>query len=151
MTFSQYVTILGRSSLPDQRLKTSIARALLLLAIRAYQRYLSPRKGFRCAYRVHTGCASCSQFGYRAIQRYGVPGLMVLRRRLALCAEVYQRLHRARPGGPMSYQAGDCDPGCDFGACGPGDRGSSLGDCACQAADCFSWGSSDKRRRDQDS
>jgi putative component of membrane protein insertase Oxa1/YidC/SpoIIIJ protein YidD len=47
-------------------------KTLLLTLIRLYQRHVSPRKGFACAYRVHTGCASCSHLGYRAIRRYGV-------------------------------------------------------------------------------
>ncbi len=34
---------------------------LVLWAIEVYQRHLSPRKGFSCAYRCHTGHASCSQ------------------------------------------------------------------------------------------
>ena len=35
-------------------------RALALVAIGAYQRYVSPYKGFCCAYRAHTSRASCS-------------------------------------------------------------------------------------------
>jgi len=38
---------------------------LALWAIRAYQRHLSPWKGFRCAYRVLTGRDSCSAYGYK--------------------------------------------------------------------------------------
>lgn len=96
----------------------------MLLAIRAYQRHLSPRKGFSCAYRVHTGCASCSQVGYRAIQRYGLPGLAVLRQRLTRCGDMHRRHHPPRP---VNYQAGECDiGGCDSGAC---DACSNCGSC----------------------
>jgi uncharacterized protein len=63
-----------------------------LAAIQGYQRYLSPYKGFCCAYRVYTGKAGCSQFGYRAISRFGIfDGLAVLKKRLALCGLVYRQ------------------------------------------------------------
>ena len=62
--------------------------------IRLYQHHLSPRKGFRCAYRArHPTRASCSQFARRAIERLGVlPGIRLLRRR-------FQRCHAASEGG----------------------------------------------------
>jgi putative component of membrane protein insertase Oxa1/YidC/SpoIIIJ protein YidD len=41
----------------------SLAREALLVAIRFYQRHVSPRKGYRCAYRVHTGRCGCSALG----------------------------------------------------------------------------------------
>jgi putative component of membrane protein insertase Oxa1/YidC/SpoIIIJ protein YidD len=62
-----------------------------LAAIRAYQRVLSPRKGFCCALRAVTGGDSCSAYGYRVIARCGLwTGLRLLRRRLDACA----RQHR---------------------------------------------------------
>jgi putative component of membrane protein insertase Oxa1/YidC/SpoIIIJ protein YidD len=54
--------------------------------IRAYQRHLSPLKGYRCAHRARTGRASCSEFARRAIARRGVVrGLVLLRLRLRAC------------------------------------------------------------------
>jgi uncharacterized protein len=62
-----------------------------LAAIRGYQQFISPYKGFCCAYRVHTGKASCSAFGYRAISRFGVwNGVGVLKKRLTLCGDVFR-------------------------------------------------------------
>ncbi|MES2944841.1 MAG: membrane protein insertion efficiency factor YidD [Pseudomonadota bacterium] len=87
---------------------------LALLAISAYQRYLSPYKGFCCAYRFHTGCASCSQLGFRVIRRFGLwQGLALLRLRLQRCAVAHRRfsvLPAARP----KRQAGFCDLSCDL-------------------------------------
>lgn len=118
-------------------------RPLLLLAIRAYQRYISPYKGFSCAYRVHTGCASCSAFGYRAIRRYGsVDGLTVLRRRLKLCGETYRHHH---PSQPINYQRGDCDPGCDL-SCDHGAACDTAGNCL-DCADCLDL--FDRKRKDE--
>ncbi len=85
----------------------------ILAAIRAYQRYVSPYKGFSCAYRFHTGRESCSALGYRAIQIHGVlAGFVILRERLYLCGVTHRRftLPRARP---HVKQRGDCDIGCD--------------------------------------
>lgn len=63
-------------------------RRFALEAIRIYQRHVSPRKGFSCAYRSHLGRFSCSTLGYRAIRRYGLlKGLAVLRQRTSLCAQ----------------------------------------------------------------
>ena len=47
-------------------------KILALAAITLYQRFVSPRKGFSCAYRFHTGGPSCSVLGFRAVRRYGV-------------------------------------------------------------------------------
>lgn len=82
---------------------------LLLAAIRIYQRFLSPHKGFRCAYRAHTGRASCSTLGYRAVRRHGVfGGLGLLRERTDRCGVAHRRLTVR----PAALQRGDCD--CDL-------------------------------------
>ena len=110
-------------------------RAMVLAAIVVYQRYLSPLKGFACAYRVHTGRQSCSALGFRAVRRYGaVKGLRVLRRRLYLCGVAYRRHAPVRSAMPFQRQAGFCDAGCDvpcdFSFDLPGiDVCSSFGDC----------------------
>ncbi len=141
-------------------------RPIALAAIRAYQRWLSPHKGFVCAFRVHTGRDSCSAYGYRVISRYGVPaGLALLRRRLAACGAQH-RLHAPlrQPQGSLRRQAGYCDlPACDVVACDfpacdlpscrmpsarllPLDAVCDLASCGCDLADL--WG--DKRRRDEE-
>ncbi|MCC7643806.1 MULTISPECIES: membrane protein insertion efficiency factor YidD [unclassified Janthinobacterium] len=101
---------------------------LALWAIRAYQRHLSPWKGFRCAYRVLTGRDSCSAYGYRVIERHGLrTGLPLLQRRLRACGERHRQhreLHpQARRSGRRQAQAGYCD--CDV----------PMFDCACDCAD----------------
>ena len=91
-------------------------RRFALAAIRAYQRYLSPHKGFSCAYRCTTGRASCSMLGYRAIRRHGVhAGLAILRMRTHRCGVAAAR-HRATARRPHRLQRGDCDLGCDAGS-----------------------------------
>lgn len=91
-------------------------QALLLALIRFYKRFISPHKGYGCAYRVYTGHASCSTLGYRAIRRHGAwTGLGLLKRRCRLCG-VAQRRH-APVHRPLAAQRGDCDPGCDGDGC----------------------------------
>ena len=89
-------------------------RTLALAAIRLYQRFVSPHKGFACAYRVHTGRCSCSQLGFRAIRRFGVTkGWGLLRQRTGLCGVAHRRFTPLRPR-PPARERGDCDLPCDF-------------------------------------
>jgi hypothetical protein len=92
-------------------------RGFALVLIRFYQRHISPHKGFRCAYSVHTGCASCSALGYRAVRRHGVVGgIALLGQRTYRCGVAHRR-HSEQPRRPLRSQRGDCDlGGCD----GPG-------------------------------
>lgn len=92
-----------------------------LLAIRAYQRFLSPLKGYACAFRVLTGRDSCSAYAYRAIARFGLlRGLALLRRRLQACSHHLHAHRAASPTTPATRyvtarhraQAGDCDLPC---------------------------------------
>ena len=89
-------------------------RSLALFAIHLYQRFISPYKGFCCAYRVHTGRRSCSNLGYRAISCFGLPaGLQVLRRRLYLCG-VAQRRFAGSTMHAKWAQRGSLDCACDI-------------------------------------
>ena len=91
--------------------------ACWLIAI--YQRYLSPRKGFRCAYGVLSGRDSCSRFASRAIRRNGVvAGGQLTRRRFDKCRRAshvldYERARdrKDRRERPLWWMNG-CDPGC---------------------------------------
>ena len=93
---------------------------LALLSIRAYQRYLSPVKGFSCALRVATGGDSCSAYGYRVIDRRGIrQGIGLLRRRLKACGNAH-RQNIGRAHGPLHAQRGECDLPCDYNLCSCG-------------------------------
>ena len=120
----------------------NLARDLLLAAIRGYKRYVSPRKGFACAYRVHLGACSCSTLGLRAISRYGAwRGLGVLRLRLQQCHLAAEEL-RARPFVAQPAQAGfiDCDLPCDGSCIGA----STCSGCeSCEFANCGSFDACD--------
>ena len=118
-------------------------RPLALLLIRGYQRYLSPRKGFSCAYRLHRGGHSCSAHGYHAISKHGFfLGMRLLRLRLDRCAWA-NHMHRSAKvasvdaliASKMTAQGGFVD-GCDASGCDAPDCGSP--DCSldCQSLDC---------------
>ena len=112
---------------------------LSLRAIHAYQRFLSPRKGYSCAFRCATGRDGCSGYGYRVIQRFGlIAGLALLRRRLRLCGDTYRR-RTTVPNPVLYYQRGDCDPGCG-GDCLPDLSGNNICNpcdvCNCSGGDC---------------
>jgi len=134
---------------------------LALAAIRGYQRYLSPHKGFSCAYRCATGRDSCSRHGYRVIERFGLwDGLALLRRRLRRCGDVYRSRRVVVPNPVLHHQRGDCVP-CDCDAsclpdlhCGLPDVSWRDADClcdVCQCADCSdpkqAWRDWKERRR----
>ena len=108
-------------------------------AIGAYKRYLSPYKGFCCAYREHTGRASCSTLGARVIRRHGVfAGLTLLRQRTRRCGSVHRQC-RTDASRPRAAQRGDCDlGGCDLGGC-------DLPDLACDSCNCGDCGGSDTK------
>jgi putative component of membrane protein insertase Oxa1/YidC/SpoIIIJ protein YidD len=114
-------------------------KALALALIGLYQRHLSPRKGFCCAYRFHTGAASCSALGHRGIRRHGLRrGLALLDRRLARCGLAHRRYGPRRPA--LRSEAGVCEVGeaCD---CFSG------GAEALQCCDACDWRRPDTRRK----
>lgn len=130
----------------------SVLGSLALLAIRGYKRYISPHKGFSCAYRVQRGGRSCSTLGFRAIRRFGFfGGLAVLRQRTSRCAEVAAQARARRDeqehqsslhaGGLGRLQRGSCDVPCDVPCDGKdmscGSRANWLNLCDC--CSCLDW------------
>lgn len=111
-------------------MQLSLAAAAADAAIGAYQRYVSPFKGFRCAHRVHTGRRSCSAFARGVVQRVGVLALFTALPRqfercgaacAALCSRVQARRDRQRDDAQRrKHDCGNCDcSGCDL-PCDPG-------------------------------
>lgn len=145
-------------------------QALALFCIRFYQQHLSPRKGFSCAYRVHTGKASCSALGYRAIRYWGVwRGLWVLRQRLINCGITHNRYCRKvqRQAGfidsscDLPCDAPNCDipscdipscdvPSCEHHACKKDAACDVCSDCSsCSMTDCGDWGRKKEHTKQQ--
>ena len=102
-------------------------------AVGAYQRHISPYKGFCCAYRVHTGRVSCSEFGRRVILRLGLLAFFrLMPRQLARCREAFAsiRLHASlgSDGAQDQSRLRKAVDGCDGGLS------------ACDVADCAADG-----------
>ena len=131
-----------------------IVKHTALLAIHAYQHYLSPLKGYACAFRVLTGRDSCSAYGYRVIERFGLlRGTALLRRRMRACSEHYHHHRGALPAARSlsarhRLQAGYCD--CDV----PGDLSCDLPSTKCASnlcdgsdfIDCCDWSGKKKKK-----
>jgi putative component of membrane protein insertase Oxa1/YidC/SpoIIIJ protein YidD len=102
-------------------------KILALAAIRGYQRWISPHKGFCCALRAITGGDSCSAYGYQVIARFGLRrGLGLLNRRLELCGHVHRSAAPRCPApavrNPWRHkEQGHCDVSCDPSCDGPCD------------------------------
>ncbi len=99
--------------------------SLLARALEAYQQFISPYKGFRCAHRAVHGRDSCSQFAKRVALKRGLLALFpLLRRRFTECSVAAQVLdYETRETKRKSAQqrqepasSGDASP-CDAADC----------------------------------
>ena len=90
----------------------SPAALLALGGIGAYQRFVSPYKGFHCAHHACTGGMTCSNYGRFALREYGFfAALPRIRERLHDCSEYATdprkgKIHEDDPG-PLRLQP--CD------------------------------------------
>jgi putative component of membrane protein insertase Oxa1/YidC/SpoIIIJ protein YidD len=80
---------------------------LAITTIGGYQRYLSPHKGFACAYRVLHGGASCSEHVKQVIAAEGLlAGLRSLRSRLKDCRVAARTIKEGRSRRALALEAG---------------------------------------------
>ncbi|WP_341365390.1 membrane protein insertion efficiency factor YidD [Yoonia sp. BS5-3] len=62
-----------------------------------YQRYISPRKGYRCAYSVRHGGTGCSGYIKFAIKEHGIiAAIPLIKKRFADCKLANAELRKAR-------------------------------------------------------
>lgn len=90
-----------------------------LLAIGGYQRWLSPRKGWGCAYRLAHGGPGCSGFAKEAIAEAGLIGAWpAIRHRFRDCHAAALRLGAEAPEETRGRRDRWCDiPAVDCGGC----------------------------------
>lgn len=70
-----------------------------IIGIRFYQKFLSPIKGYSCAYATYTGSLSCSQYGLKAVEKKGVwIGYKLIKQRFKKCAYASQELKKIPKG-----------------------------------------------------
>ena len=110
-------------------------------AIGIYQRYLSPHKGFCCAYRVHTGRRSCSAYALGIVERVGALALFTaLPRQFARCktaalAVALSKIATEKENKDKSTKDDSCDrwaDGCDVSL--------DVGDIACDCSESINLG-----------
>lgn len=121
---------------------TTSVSSLACRLIGLYQKHLSPRKGFRCAYRVrHERRSSCSQFARRAIDRLGLmPGVRLLRRRLGKCGRASRALDYEAPRARVKGRWKDrCWSAANRGCGSPWDGRSSVDACDVASIGCHLW------------
>ena len=103
---------------------------LALVAIGGYQRHLSPRKGYACAWRIAHGGSGCSGFAKQAIRDHGLfAALPIIRRRLSACRDAAKEL-REGPGTDQKRKEKWYDRachGCDCSGCDLPMRGCGRG------------------------
>jgi len=96
-------------------------------AIGFYQQYISPYKGFRCAYHVHTGHLSCSAYARIIVKKRGVFALFTaMPRQFNRCKAAYLAILASAKSDKASqrrkdkkgkwYDGCDCS-GCDLDYC----------------------------------
>jgi len=91
---------------------------LLLAGIAVYQRHISPRKGYRCAYSLVYGGTGCSGYVKQVLQTEGLfAGWSKITQRFHDCQDASLHLQTLDCGG---CDAGGCDGGLDLPGCGGG-------------------------------
>jgi putative component of membrane protein insertase Oxa1/YidC/SpoIIIJ protein YidD len=69
----------------------------VMLAVRGYQRYVSPHKGYCCAHRALHGGPSCSEYFRQAVRRHGsLRAVPLLKQRFAECRNASRQLQLIR-------------------------------------------------------
>ena len=95
---------------------------LTLVAIDGYKTYLSPRKGYACAHRVHHGGESCSTFIRAQIEGLGLfRALPSIRARFSACKLAAVALSDARGSGDQTNEkkrkSDKCSDAASFADC----------------------------------
>jgi putative component of membrane protein insertase Oxa1/YidC/SpoIIIJ protein YidD len=118
----------------------SILDKLALLGIKFYQKYISPKKGYRCAYSVVYGGTGCSGAVKEIILENGLwTGYPMIQKRFASCKEANEERKKRNnrniipdlsdcigDGCDTTHHSKNCDlpempdcdlPDCDVGGC----------------------------------
>lgn len=88
-----------------------ISSLVFIAVIRVYQRYLSPIKGYGCAYRILYGGPSCSSVGLDAFNTYDFSdAILIMKSRFADCHKASKKL--SSMGSTEAIGFGCCGTGC---------------------------------------
>ena len=115
---------------------------LVDFAIRDYQRYISPHKGFSCAHRKLYGEASCSGYFRESVANEGLSkSLQLFPDRLAECKKAYfilqsQKFGSKEKDSEKNKSGYDCGSAINPSNCCDTNSCDTNGDGICSAADC---------------
>jgi putative component of membrane protein insertase Oxa1/YidC/SpoIIIJ protein YidD len=88
-----------------------ITTSLAISGINFYQRYISPRKGYRCAYCALHGQESCSQYVKQSIIQVDVwAAIPLIFNRLCACREAYAILQQGQVNAASTDGSADKEP-----------------------------------------
>lgn len=93
-----------------------VVSSFAISSIRGYQRYLSPRKGFCCAYGQLHNTASCSAYFKQAIEQFGLPTAVTLfKKRLRHCQKASRIVNASRSSSSQRKRKtpNECQQYCD--------------------------------------
>jgi uncharacterized protein len=117
-------------------LATSYAAQFTDSAIGAYQRYISPYKGFCCAYRAHTGKRSCSAWGSTIVQKLGLLAFLAfLPQQFERCKLAYAK-HLAQRQASLNSPSKSRNKKSDSLDCNPCDVVDAASNLPCDAVPC---------------
>jgi len=114
-----------------------LLREIGLLLIIFYQKFLSPRKKYKCAKGQLHKNGTCSSITKEAFQKDGfIAGIKAYRASTKACKEASIKLKRKRKDG-SSCDGVDCCSGCNVGSCDVGSSSAcDMGGCSCEVGSC---------------
>ncbi|GIT92274.1 hypothetical protein JANAI62_27310 [Jannaschia pagri] len=90
-----------------------------LAGIHLYQRFLSPRKGYRCAHSVVHGGTGCSGYAKFAIRDHGFwQAVPLIRARFRDCAQAYETIKQQDEPQRSGKARRRAEKTCDTACCG---------------------------------
>lgn len=113
---SKNINFLFREGVKNSKLLSvfdKLLRLLLVKLIDSYQRYLSPFKGYSCAYRIASGGESCSEYVKKTLTNTNLfETTLLTKQRFKACSDA-STSYKGKIIGPDTV-----DPECISGCCG---------------------------------
>jgi len=80
----------------------------LIQMIIFYQKYISPHKGYCCAYRAYSGNASCSEYAKIAIKKNGfIKAIPSIKKQFLKCKIAFEKIEKKKKEKDMKENAAD--------------------------------------------
>ena len=81
---------------------------VLVHMINIYQKYISPHKGFCCAYRAYSGNSSCSEFTKITIKKNGlIKAIPSIKKQFLKCKIAFEKIEKKKEQKDMKDHVAD--------------------------------------------